>query len=165
MAIYFYSPRDEWGFFSNFSAHGVTIDGEYYPTVEHYFQAAKFFPTDAAHAKAIQKVGKPKDAARMGRDRGHPLRKDWESVKEDIMRRGLRAKFTAHEDIRAELLSTGDEGIVEASPIDFYWGAGQDGSGKNRLGFLLVKLRDELRAAPIASQEASVATKPSKKKR
>lgn len=77
MTIHFYTPGDPWGFLSNFSAHGVSIDGDYYPTVEHYFQAAKFLTTDPAHARAIRGVARPKDAARLGRDRGHPLRPDW----------------------------------------------------------------------------------------
>ncbi len=34
--------------------------------------------------------------------------------------------------------------IVEASPHDFFWGAGFDGSGANRLGRLLMRLRAEL---------------------
>ncbi len=91
---------------------------------------------------------KPKDAARMGRDRSHPLRRDWEDVKEGVMRRGVRLKFETHAALRAMLLDTGEEDLVEASPIDFYWGAGGDGSGKNRLGVILMELRASLRKAP-----------------
>jgi ribA/ribD-fused uncharacterized protein len=146
MTIYFYTPGEAWGFLSNFSAHGASVDGDYHPTVEHYFQSAKFITTDPAHARMIRRVASPKDAARLGRDRSHPLRPDWEAVKEEIMLRGLRAKFTAHASLREQLLATGDEPLVEASPGDFYWGAGQDGSGRNRLGHLLETVREELRA-------------------
>jgi hypothetical protein len=148
MTIRFYLPRDEWGWLSNFSPHGVELDGAYWPTVEHFFQAAKFVGTDPAHAAAIQRARKPKDAANLGRDRGHPLRSDWEEIKEDVMRRGVRCKFERHLDLREELLATGDEELVEASPIDFYWGLG-DGSGKNRLGHLLMEVRAALRTAPL----------------
>jgi len=61
------------------------------------------------------------------------------------MRRALRAKFTQHPDLRTLLLGTGDEEIVENAPGDYYWGCGKDGSGKNRLGALLMELRAELR--------------------
>jgi ribA/ribD-fused uncharacterized protein len=64
------------------------------------------------------------------------------------MRRGVRRKFETHADLRAMLLDTGDEELVEASPIDFYWGAGGDGSGQNRLGVILMELRASLRASP-----------------
>ncbi|WP_050429592.1 NADAR domain-containing protein [Chondromyces crocatus] len=148
MTIYFYLPRDEWGFLSNFSPHGVALDGTYWPTVEHFFQAAKFTETDPAHAVRIQRAHKPKDAARLGRDRGHPLRCDWEEVKDDVMRRGVRCKFETHDELRRALLDTGDAELVEASPTDFYWGCGNDGSGLNRLGLILMEVRAALRATP-----------------
>ena len=42
MTIYFYSVREEYGCFSNFSAHAITLKGKRWPTTEHYFQAQKF---------------------------------------------------------------------------------------------------------------------------
>jgi ribA/ribD-fused uncharacterized protein len=159
VAIYFYVPRDEWGWLSNFSPHGVELDGAWWPTVEHYFQAAKFTATDPAYAAAIGRVPKPRDAARMGRDRGHPLRPDWEAVKEDVMRRAVRCKIETHPELRERLLATGDEEIVEASPSDFDWGAGNDGTGQNRLGHILMETRAALRA------ESSKAPAPAREKR
>jgi ribA/ribD-fused uncharacterized protein len=84
-------------------------------------------------------------AARMGRDRKKPLRRDWESVKTDIMREVVRAKFTQHADIRKVLLATGDATIVEHTANDSFWGDGGDGSGKNMLGRILMEVREELK--------------------
>jgi len=70
----------------------------------------------------------------MGRERTRPLRQDWEKVKDNIMWEAVLCKFKTHTDIRNILLSTGNAEIVENSPIDFYWGCGADGSGKNMLG-------------------------------
>lgn len=148
MAIYFYLAGEEWGFLSNFSAHGVEIDGLYYPTVEHFFQASKFLVSDKAHAEAIRCVKKAKDAATMGRDRKHPIHPKWEQIKEDVMRRGLLQKFRTHMALHEQLLATGDELLVEKSPIDYYWGCGQDGSGLNRLGVILMEVREQLRLEP-----------------
>ncbi len=67
MTIYFYGTRDKYGCFSNFSRHGFELDGVYWLTSEHYFQAQKFVGTP--HADQIRQVKTPKDAARMGRDR------------------------------------------------------------------------------------------------
>lgn len=146
MPIYFYTDRDRpYGCFSNFSPHGFELDGAWWPTSEHYFQAQKFAGTP--HADQIRQVKTPKDAARMGRDRKRPLRPDWQQVKDDIMRRGVLSKFETHADIRAVLLSTSDELIVENSPIDYYWGCGADGSGKNMLGQILMEVREILRRA------------------
>lgn len=60
---------------------------------------------------------------------------------------GCYAKRETHADIRAVLLSTTDELIVENSPIDYYWGCGADGSGKNMLGQILMEVREILRRA------------------
>jgi ribA/ribD-fused uncharacterized protein len=97
-----------------------TIDGKYYATSEHYFQAQKFVRTE--HEEIIRLSRAPKVAADRGRERSRPLRADWNEVKEDVMRRALRAKFTAHAPLRELLLSTGDEEIVENAPGDLYWG-------------------------------------------
>jgi ribA/ribD-fused uncharacterized protein len=140
MTIYFYSLREQYGCFSNFSPHGFVLDDLYWFTSEHYFQAQKFI--DTPHAEQIRLVKTPKDAAKMGRERTRPLRPDWEQVKDDIMRKAVLRKFETHADIREILLSTGNAEIVENSPIDFYWGCGSDGSGKNMLGIILMEVRE-----------------------
>lgn len=139
--IYFYVPQAEWGWLSNFAPYGIKGDGQWWPTVEHYFQAAKFFATDPEHAQLIRQVKKPKDAARLGRDRGHVIRPDWDDIKDSIMQQAVLYKFETHPLIGEKLLSTGSAPLVEASPIDYYWGCGQDGSGANRLGKILEETR------------------------
>lgn len=143
MTIYFYSTREKYGCFSNFSPQGFELDGFYWPTSEHYFQAQKFVGTP--HADQIRQVKTPKDAAKMGRERSRPLRSDWEQIKDDIMRKAVLRKFETHADIREKLLSTSDELIVENAPGDYYWGCGADGSGKNMLGQILVEVREIVR--------------------
>ena len=67
------------------------------------------------------------------------------------MREALHAKFTRHPKLGALLLSTEHAELIEHAPHDSYWGDGGDGTGKNRLGRLLMELRDQLRtdiAAP-----------------
>jgi hypothetical protein len=143
--ICFYTVNEyPYGCFSNFSPHGFTLNGTYWRTCEHYFQAMKFHqsPKDMAD---VARANTPKLAATIGRDRKRPLRRDWEHVKESIMRQGVLAKFQAHDDIRQILLSTGEAKIVENSPIDYYWGCGADGSGLNKLGLILMETRTALR--------------------
>jgi ribA/ribD-fused uncharacterized protein len=144
MPIYFYSTRDAYGCFSNFSAHGIELKGVWWPTSEHYFQAQKFAGTD--HEEAVRRAKTPKQAAEMGRDRARPLRPDWEQVKDDIMREAVRQKFLKHKDIQQILLGTGDEELIEATSNDYYWGCGTNGTGKNMLGKILMEVRAELRS-------------------
>lgn len=141
--IHFYSVGDDFGEFSNFAAFPISIDGERWPTSEHYFQAQKF--EDAAYRKKIRTANTPMIAARLGRDRKQRLRRDWESVKVSVMRKAVLAKFTQHADLRALLLSTGDAKLVEHTENDDYWGDGGDGSGKNMLGRILVEVREQVR--------------------
>ncbi|AFY35025.1 NADAR family protein [Calothrix sp. PCC 7507] len=144
MTIYFYSTREQYGCFSNFSSHGFVLDDLYWSTSEHYFQAQKFIGTP--HVEQIRLVKTPKDAAKMGRERTRPLRPDWEDIKDDIMRKAVLRKFETHADIREILLDTGNVEIIENSPIDSYWGCGADGSGKNMLGIILMEVREILRS-------------------
>lgn len=144
MAIRFYRIDEvPHGVFSNFSPHGFELDGARWPTAEHYFQAQKFAGTP--HVDEVRAATSPMIAARMGRSRKRPLRPDWEAVKDDVMRRAVLRKFESHADLRAILLATGDEEIVEDSPTDAYWGVGADGRGRNRLGEILMEVRAVLR--------------------
>lgn len=142
-SIKFYSANAEYGCFSNFSLHPIIIDGFRYQTTEHYFQAQKFL--DKKIQKKIINASSPHEAAQLGRSRDFPLRKGWESMKDEVMLKAVRAKFEQHEDIRETLLSTGNAMLIEHTVNDSYWADGGDGSGKNRLGEILMKLRDELR--------------------
>lgn len=144
MTIYFYAVNEvPYGCFSNFSPHGFMLDDLYWPTSEHYYQAQKFWGTP--HLEKVRQMPTPKAAASLGRRRDMPLRADWESVKDAVMQKAVLTKFRTHADLRELLLSTANELIIENSPIDYYWGCGQDGSGKNKLGETLMTVRHLLR--------------------
>lgn len=142
--IKFYHQDKPYGFFSNFSRHAIYLKGKIWPTSEHYFQAQKFVGT--AKEEEVRLAVTPGDAVKIGRDRNNPLRSDWITVKEDIMSNALYAKFTQHPDLRAKLLETGNAELIEHTPNDSYWGDGGDGSGKNRLGILLMEIREQIRS-------------------
>ena len=145
MTIYFYRINEvPYGVFSNFSAHPFTLEGQLWPTSEHYFQAQKFIG-HPEHQDEIRLAATPMEAAEKGRERHRPLRPDWNAVRDDAMRRALTAKFAAHPELIELLLATGDETLIEKTTNDYYWGCGTEGTGKNRLGELLMELRNELR--------------------
>ena len=143
MAIYFYDIKEKYGCLSNFSGHGFSCEDKWWPTSEHYFQAKKF--KDIELEDKVRACKTPREAAALGRDRALPLRKDWEDVKDDIMRKAVYEKFTQNEDIKKLLLETDNEKLVEDSPVDYYWGCGKDRSGRNMLGIILMETRDLLR--------------------
>lgn len=137
--ILFYRTGDDFGIFSNFYSRGICVQGKYWPTVEHYFQAQKF--RDELVKEKIRSFSSPMDAAKEGRNRNNKLREDWEEVKDTIMRFAVLEKFRQNNDAKTILLSTGDSLIIEHTVNDSYWGDGGDGSGKNMLGTILMETR------------------------
>jgi len=100
--ILFYGVGGEYGCFSNFAPYPIRLKDRVWPTTEHYFQAQKFPGT--GHEEEIRRASSPMIAARMGRSRQGPLRRDWESAKDGIMLEALRVKFGQHEALKHTLL-------------------------------------------------------------
>lgn len=140
--IRFHKVNQPYGYFSNFSPHPIFLDNEIWNTVEHYFQASKFNDTEIR--RKIQLMESPMEAAIEGRDKKNILREDWELVKEEFMYKALRCKFTQHPKLMHNLMLTQDCIIIEHTENDNYWGDGGDGRGQNRLGILLMQVRNEL---------------------
>ena len=136
--------KDEYEFLSNFYPSPFTVDGIYYPTVEHYFQAMKTL--NIGKRKEIAVASTPGRAKRLGRT--VELRPDWEEVKIDVMRNGLAYKFAHHPDLRQKLITTKGKTLIEGNFWhDNTWGDCycencKDTKGKNLLGRSLMALRD-----------------------
>lgn len=82
------------------------------------------------------------DARKLGRL--VEMRPDWYKVRVPIMEKLLRYKFS-YPDLKQKLLDTGDEKIVHLSPWDQFWGVNNNHLGKNILGELIMKIREELK--------------------
>ena len=131
----------EYRFLSNFYPSPVFHDGVRYPTVEHGFQAAKTLDRKLRHQIAVARS--PLRAKSLGRKLR--LRKDWESVKIDVMKQLIELKFDSHDDLAELLLATGDARLIEGNSWnDTFWGA-CGGRGKNHLGRILLHVRESLR--------------------
>lgn len=143
----------EYAFLSNFYPSKILYDddeGLYAPTVEHAFQAEK--TRSVEEAIGILCASTPGKAKRLGRL--CDIRPDWEEVKDDVMYRFLKKKFSIFE-LRYKLLATGDATLIEGTTWhDNYWGVCScekcNGRGKNRLGELLMKVREELRESELS---------------
>lgn len=135
------SSGGKYAAFSNFYPSPFTMDGYEWPTVEHYFQAAKFV-NHPSYYERIHDAATPLKAKDLGQNRRLTIVADWDRNRCTVMARALNAKF---EDptLRELLLSTGNAKLIEANTHDEYWGIGS-GKGANHLGRLLMKLRDQL---------------------
>ncbi len=138
--IFFWTRHGEAGYLSNFHRSPIKLLGEEWPTVEHFYQAMKTI--DPNDQEMIRKLETPKEAKFAG---AHvTLRRGWEEEKEKWMLLGLYTKFSQHPDLKEQLLATGDAVLHENSPWDKYWGY-VEGRGKDRLGQLLMQVREDLR--------------------
>ncbi|HEX2898907.1 MAG TPA: NADAR family protein [Bacteroidia bacterium] len=140
--IKFYSVGAPYGEFSCFAVYPIRVKGKIWPTTEHYFQAQKFAGT--SQELAIQKAATPMKAAELGRTKKIRVRPTWDNVKDNIMLEAMRAKFSQHAELKTLLLATEDANLVEHTETDAYWGDGGDGKGLNKLGKILMKVREEL---------------------
>jgi len=148
--ILFYSRKKEYGFLSNFEPSLMIIDGRKYKTNEHYYQSQKAISEEIR--EWIRTAPTPFLAMRGGRSlRAWEIEQNWESMKEVIMLKGLREKFSQNYPLRKKLLDTGDATLHEDSPKDKYWGI----KGKDRLGKLLMQVRDEIREGKLPLKDKS----------
>jgi len=165
--ILFYTTKGEFGCFTNYSKHPVTVpelSNKPFISSENAYQAFKFHPHRPDLVELILNSKKPSESGVIGRDPANPMRGDWdkpvsqsdlakyesllpnnhgviENTKDLMMYVVLYHKFDQHPDIGKVLDGTGEREIFEDSKIDFYWGVGADGSGKNKLGQMLMLLR------------------------
>lgn len=133
-------------FLSNFYCANCEFDREIYPSSEHAYQAAKTL--DRQERLLIQKCPSPGSAKRAGRN--VTLRKNWDEIKNQIMLEIVRNKFTRHEDLKKDLIATGDAILIEGNTWhDDEWGIcfcdSCNGRGHNMLGTILMQVREELK--------------------
>jgi hypothetical protein len=140
MTIKFYQTKAEYGFLNNFYRAKMEIYGKIWDTVEHAYQAQK--TTIPGEITKIWAAATPREARNIGQL--VQMRPDWDQVKYSVMKECVKAKFLQHSDLKEKLIATGNEEIIEDSPIDWYWGCGKDGSGQNMLGKILMEVRSEI---------------------
>lgn len=130
----------EYRWLSNFWPARVRYWGEWFTSVEHAYQAAKFVPHDMPRFNEIQYAKRPAEAKKLGQ--GGEIRPDWEEAKLRVMESLLEQKFTGAMAIK--LAETGDAELIEGNWWgDTFWGV-CEGKGENHLGKLLMKIRAEL---------------------
>jgi ribA/ribD-fused uncharacterized protein len=131
--------KGKYYFLSNFYSAPVMYEGLLYQNNEAAFQSAKI--KDLDRRKQFCNLD-PSTAKKKGRN--VLLRNDWEDVKDEVMYQCVKDKFTRNQDLKQKLIDTGNEELIEGNTWnDTYWGVCR-GRGKNMLGKILMKVRDEI---------------------
>lgn len=143
--------------FSQWYEAAFETQGQRYATAEHYMMAAKarlFGDTEAA--AQIVAAPNPGAAKALGRKIRNFDEAKWLANRDTIVEAANLAKFSQNVGLRDFLLATGEQVLVEASPIDAIWGIGLAADdpratdpaqwpGLNLLGFALMRVRARLR--------------------
>ena len=135
------------------------LSSQRYPTAEHFMMAekARLFGDEASLVRVLV-AANPGAAKAAGRQVKGFDEAVWLEHRFDIVVRANRAKFEQNAAMASYLLQTGDQVLVEASPVDAIWGIGlaadderandpMQWRGLNLLGFALMQVRSELSAA------------------
>lgn len=127
-------------YLSNFYPCEVQFSGFHFKSAESAFQAMKVIDT---HARAAFVPLNAWQAKKLGRR--VQLRADWEEVKDDVMYQVLLSKFSGR--LASRLRLTYDSELIERNHWgDRYWGV-YKGEGLNKLGLLLMRVREEVSRA------------------
>ena len=141
--IKFYRVDREYGFLSNLYKKLIVFEDREFPSGEHAYLFGKF--KDENTKEWPMKAPKPHLLSILAHGLfSWDIVKDWSKIKVTRMYNVLKAKF-ADTELREKLLATKNSILIEDSKTDSYWGIGKVGKGKNMLGKLLMKVREEIR--------------------
>ncbi|MDD5589957.1 MAG: NADAR family protein [Candidatus Portnoybacteria bacterium] len=130
---------------SNFSSFAVRWKGWLWPTSEHAYQASRFF---GKNQRIVEKISRAMSADAALKIAQKELGDDFNKYRErDLknMEEIVRHKLQQNPYVMHKLLQTGKRKIIEDSPKDSFWGWGPKKNGKNELGKIWMKLREEIK--------------------
>ena len=131
----------DYEFLSNFYNAPIFFNGLSFQNAEAAFEAQRTDDINARKRFCRLSGNKAKALGRRVEERDN-----WNYEKEDIMRKIVHEKFKTHKELAQKLIATGDEELINVNTWrDSYWGI-SNGSGKNKLGRILMEIRDELTA-------------------
>lgn len=142
--------KDENAFLSNFWGCKITYwrfgIQYFFDSSEHLFMSFKN-TTKEWHQQCSNLAGyTPGQIKRLARK--VDLVSNWEDIKYECMTIAVTAKFSQNEDLKAKLLATGKQNLVEGNfHNDKIWGVCLKSSpnvGENYLGRILMSVRDKL---------------------
>lgn len=157
-AVFFHLPEEPNGFLSNWYPAVFVLDGIRFSSTEQYimYRKCQIFG-DEESAAAILKTDDPAQQQSIGRKASGFNAVVWNGMKQTLAYRGLLAKFSQNEELKKQLLETGNAFLVECAYQDIIWACGirlnekerfdmSKWRGQNLLGFSLMEVRKTLAA-------------------
>ena len=154
--ICFHNPDEPNGYLSNWYMSDFVIRGVSYSSMEQYMMYSKaILFKDIEIAKQILRTKDVREIKALGRQVRNFDEDTWVSNREEIITKGLLAKFSQSSVLRDKLLKTGDSMLAECAVKDKIWGIGlsmkdsnrfdtRRWSGLNLLGKCLMDVREKI---------------------
>lgn len=154
--VCFHNPDEENGYLSNWYSSAFTVDGMHFSSMEQFMMYCKaaYFRDEyvAALILATDDVAKIKA---LGRTVSNYDESFWNGVRQIVAYKGLLAKFSQNDDLKAKLKATGNALLAECAVKDRIWGIGlsmkdpdrldkSKWNGQNLLGYALMMVRGSL---------------------
>ncbi|KAM3497494.1 hypothetical protein MY10362_009155 [Beauveria mimosiformis] len=159
--ILFWREWGNHGVFSQWFKSPFVCDGMKFSTAEQFMMYGKArIAGDIEYQNTILNTpdAHPREHKRMGRSVRNLDINTWENLGMDVVTIGNLCKFTQSDQLRNMLLETGTKTLVETNPHDRIWGIGYDDIdalkhtdswGQNKLGKVLMRVRDMIMQSPM----------------
>lgn len=156
-AYFFHKPEEPNGYLSNWFLSSFDLDNMHFTSVEQYimYRKCKMFG-DEKSAEGVLATNSVAEQQAIGRNASGYINAVWAGARQMVVYRALMAKFSQNEDLKQQLLDTGDAYLVECAGSDKIWACGIrlndekrfdafNWKGSNLLGFALMEVREKLR--------------------
>lgn len=159
--VCFHNPDEMNGYMSNWFLSVFVVDGVKYTSAEQYmmYQKALLFG-DYVIAEKIMETDKVGLIKALGRQVSPYDDERWRQERYLIVYKGVLEKFRQNEELKRQILNTGDALLAECAVRDTIWGIGLSmkderrldpakWQGSNLLGKVLMQVRDVLRQEQV----------------
>lgn len=155
--VCFHKPNEENGYLSNWYLSGFTVNEITFSSMEQYMMYNKAIVfSDKEIAKQILETDDVSLIKDLGRKVKNYNDNYWNGVRQIIVYEGLYAKFSQNEELKKQLLSTGNAILAECAVRDLIWGIGlsmhdpdrfdrNKWRGQSLLGYATMRVREKLK--------------------
>ena len=155
--VCFHKPNEENGYLSNWYLSRFTVNEITFSSMEQYMMYNKAIVfSDKEIAKQILETDDVSLIKDLGRKVKNYNDNHWNGVRQIIVYEGLYAKFSQNEELKKQLLSTGNAILAECAVRDLIWGIGlsmhdpdrfdrNKWRGQSLLGYAIMRVREKLK--------------------